>query len=272
MTQAKKAALFQELHQRPRAFLIPNPWDAGSARILTGLGFEALATSSAASAGAVGRRDGQLTRDETLDHARAVVSATHLPVSADLMNGFIDAPDGVAQTVLLAAETGLVGCSIEDSTGETTRPIYDFTLAVERIQAAAEAAHSLPFPFTLTGRAENFVQGRFDLEDTIRRLVAYEKAGADVLFAPGLPDLAAIRAVCASVTKPVNVVIGLAGKSFTVADLEAAGVKRISVGASFYRAAMTALIDAAVEAKERGCFVYLKNTLPSSEISKHFPP
>ena len=251
--------------------MIPNPWDPGSARILAGLGFEALATSSAASAAAMGRRDGQLSREEALAHSRAVVRASALPVSADLENGFSHTPEGVAQTVLLAAEAGLVGCSIEDSTGDKAKPLYDFQLASERVEAAAKAARSLPFRFTLTARAETFVRGCPDLDETMRRLVAYEKAGADVLFAPALPDLAAVRVVCSTLSKPVNFMVGVRGKSFSVAELVAAGVKRISFSASLYRAAMTGFINAAREAKEKGTFDYLETTILGPEIYKFFP-
>ncbi|MGO9244343.1 MAG: oxaloacetate decarboxylase [Verrucomicrobiia bacterium] len=270
-TQADKARLFQSLHQRTNPLLIPNPWDIGSARILTQLGFEALATSSAASAAALGRRDGRITRDGALAHARSIVNATDLPVSADLENGFGHEPSVVAQTILLAAETGLAGASIEDSTGNKDKPLYDIGEATERIAAAAEAARSLPFPFTLTARAENFLHGNTNLDDTIRRLVAYEMAGADVLFAPALPDLAAVRAVCDAVSKPVNFMVAIRGKSFTVAELAEAGVKRISFGASFHRAAMTGLVDAAREVKERGTFHYLDHTLTKLELNRFLP-
>jgi 2-methylisocitrate lyase-like PEP mutase family enzyme len=270
-TQADKARLFQSLHQRKSPLLIANPWDIGSTRILTQLGFEALATSSAASAAALGRRDHRITRDGALAHARSVVDATDLPVSADLENGFGPEPSLVAQTILLAAETGLVGGSIEDSTGDKDKPLYDIGHATERIAAAVEAARSLPFPFTLTGRAENFLHGNTDLDDTIQRLVAYEKAGADVLFAPALPDLAAVRAVCAAVSKPVNFMVGIKCKSFSVAELTEAGVKRISFGASFHRAAMRGFVDAVREAKERGTFHYLDDILTKQELNRFLP-
>src|SRR5262245_21384583 len=201
-TQSDKATHFKTLHQGPGAFMIPNPWDAGSARILAGLGFQALATSSGAAAGVLGRRDGRITREESLALARAIVMATDLPVSADLEKGFGDAPEVVAETIRLAAEAGLVGGSIEDATGDRNKPLYDIGHATERVAAAAQAARALPFPFTLTARAENFLRGNPDLEDTLKRLQAFEKAGADVLFAPGLPDLASVRAVCAAVSKP----------------------------------------------------------------------
>jgi 2-methylisocitrate lyase-like PEP mutase family enzyme len=266
-SQGEKAARFRDLHKGPGAFVIPNPWDAGSARILASLGFEALATSSGASAGTLGRRDGKVTRDEALAHARAIVAATDLPVSADLEKGFGDAPAVAAETIRLAAEVGLVGGSIEDATGDKDKPLYDLSLAVERVAAATEAARALPFPFTLTARAENYLRGNPSLDDTIRRLQAFEKAGADVLFAPGLPDLAAVRAVCAAVSKPVNFMAGIKGKSFTVADLTAAGVKRISLATSLYRAAMGGLVEVAREVKDKGTFGYLDHTLTTPELN-----
>ena len=266
-TQNDKAVRFKKLHQGPRAFLIPNPWDAGSARILTALGFEALATSSGACAGVLGRRDGGVTREEAFAHARAIVEATELPVSADLEKGFGDEPSVVAETVRRAAEIGLVGCSIEDATGDKSRPLYDIGLATERVAAAVEAARSLPFPFTLTARTENFLRGNPDLEDTVRRLQAFEKAGADVLFAPGLPDLAAVRSVCAAISAPINFMAGIRGKSFTVAELEAAGVRRISLATSLYRAALSGLLGAAREVSEQGTFAYLDRTLTTPELN-----
>jgi len=266
-TQNDKAKRFRALHQGPRAFVIPNPWDAGSARVLAGLGFEALATSSGASAGVLGKRDGAVTREEALAHARAIVMATDLPVSADLEKGFGDAPLAAAETIRLAAEAGLVGGSIEDASGDKEKPLYDFALAVERVAAAAQAARAAPFPFTLTARAENFLRGKPDLDDTIRRLQAFESAGADVLFAPGLPDLAAVRAVCAALSKPVNFMVGIRGKSFTVAELEAAGVRRISLAASLYRAAMSGLIEAAREVKDKGSFGYLERSVTTPDLA-----
>ena len=266
-TQADKAARFKALHDGPGAFVIPNPWDAGSARVLAALGFHALATSSGASAGVLGRRDGRVTRDEALAHARAIVDATDLPVSADLEKGFGDAPAAAAETIRLAAAVGLVGGSIEDATGDKARPLYDIGHAIERVAAAVEAARALPFPFTLTARAENFLRGNPDLDDTIRRLQAFERAGADVLFAPGLPDLASVRAVCAAVSKPFNFMAGIKGKTFTVPELEAAGVRRISLATSLYRAAVTGLVDAAREVKDRGTFGYLDRTLTTPELN-----
>jgi 2-methylisocitrate lyase-like PEP mutase family enzyme len=266
-TQMEKATRFRALQDGPGAFVIPNPWDAGSARILAALGFQALATSSGASAGVLGKRDGKVTRDEALAHARAIVAATDLPVSADLEKGFGDAPSDAAETIRLAAAAGLVGGSIEDATGSRDQPLYDIAHATERIAAAAQAARALPFPFTLTARAENFLRGNPDLDDTIRRLQAYEKAGADVLFAPGLPDLAAVRTVCAALSKPFNFMVGIKGKSFAVAELEAAGVRRISLATSLYRAAMSGLLDAAREVKDRGTFGYLDRAVSTPELS-----
>ena len=266
-TQLEKALAFRALHNRPGAFVIPNPWDAGSALLLSTLGFEALATSSGACAGTLGRRDGGITRDEALAHSRAIAASVDLPVSADLENGFGHAPAFAAETVRLAAGTGLVGCSIEDASGNPAAPIFEFGHAVERISAAAEAARALPFPFTLTGRTENFLRGRADLDDTIKRLKAYEAAGADALMAPGLPDLEAVRAVCAAVGKPFNFMAGIKGKSFTVAALSAAGVKRISLATSLYRAAMTGLLNAAKEVREHGTFAYLDTSLATPDMN-----
>jgi 2-methylisocitrate lyase-like PEP mutase family enzyme len=272
VSQSEKAACFRALHEGPGAFVIPNPWDAGSARVLAGLGFVALATSSGASAGTLGRRDGRVTRAEALAHARAIVAATDLPVSADLEKGFSDAPAAAAETIRLAAQVGLVGGSIEDATGDPARPLYDIGHATERVAAAVRAARALPFPFTLTARAENFLRGNPSLEDTIARLQAFERAGADVLFAPGLPDLGAVRAVCAAVSRPVNFMAGIRGKSFTVAELEAAGVRRISLAASLYRAAMTALLSSAREVKDRGTFGYLDHAAPAPELNAFMEP
>jgi 2-methylisocitrate lyase-like PEP mutase family enzyme len=268
VTQNEKALRFVALHKGPGAFVIPNPWDIASARILAGLGFQALATSSAASANTLGRKDGGLTREQALSHARLIVDATDLPVSADLENGFGDAPEAVAETVRLAAEAGLVGCTIEDSTGNEDKPLYDEALSVERIAAAAQAARALPFPFALTARAHNFLYPNPSLDDTIRRLQAFEKAGADVLFAPGLPDLAAVRAVCAALSKPFNFMVGIKGKSFSVAELAAAGVRRISLATSLYRAAMTGLINAASEVKDSGQFGFLDRSVMTPELNK----
>ena len=266
-TQAEKAARFRALHQGPGAFVIANAWDAGSARILAGLGFQALATSSGAQAGTLGRRDGRVTRDEAMAHCRAIVAATDLPVSADLEKGFGDAPAVVAETIRLAAEIGLVGCSIEDATGDPDRPLYDFGQASERVAAAVEAARALPFAFTLTGRAEGFLRGSTDLDELIRRLRAFEEAGADVLMAPGLPDLASVAAVCGALSKPFNFMAGIKGKSFSVAELQAAGVRRISLATSLYRAAMTGLLDAAREVKEQGTFGYIDRSVATPDLN-----
>ena len=268
VNQNEKGARFRALHDGPGTFIIPNPWDAGSARILAGLGFLALATSSAASSTALGRRDGGLTRDQATAHARLIVGATDLPVSADLEKGFGDAPEVVAETILLAAEAGLVGCTIEDATGNQESPLYDLQLAVERIAAAAQAARTLQFPFVLTARAHNLLYPNASLDETIRRLQAFAKAGADVLFAPGLPDLAAVRAVCAAVSKPVNFMVGIKGKSFSVAELTASGVRRISLATSLYRAAMTGFVDAAYEVRDQGQFGFLDRCLTTPELNK----
>ena len=257
ISQRAKAEALRDLH-RGECFVIANPWDAGSARALAGLGFAALATSSGAAAGVLGRRDGEMTRDEALAHARAIVEATDLPVAGDLENGFGDAPADAALTIRLAGECGLVGGSIEDSSGVEDRRLYPFDQAVQRVAAAVQAARALPFPFMLTARCENFLRGNPDLGDTIARLQAYEKAGADVLFAPALPDLAAVRAVCAAVSKPVNFMVGMKGKSFSVAELREAGVRRISLAASLYRAAMAGLVQAATEVRQHGSFGYVE--------------
>jgi 2-methylisocitrate lyase-like PEP mutase family enzyme len=273
-SQAEKAVQFQALHLRPGAFVIPNPWDAGTAAILTHLGFEALTTTSAGLAFALGRPDGQglISRDETLANARAIAEATELPVAGDLENGFGDSPEAAAETIRLAAAAGLVGGSIEDATGDPTRPIYDFRQSVERVAAAAEAAHALPFPFVFVGRAENFLHGRPDLDDTIRRLQAFEAAGADALFAPGLTRAEDIRTLCASVGKPVNMVMGLRNSPFSVADLAALGVRRISLGSSLSRAALGGFVRAAREIREQGTFTYADDALPYAEAQKLVQP
>ena len=263
-----KADRFRQLHASPHAFVIANAWDAGSARLLAGLGFPALATSSGAAAGTLGRRDGQISRAESIAHAAAIAAATGVPVSADLENGFGADPEAAARTIAQAAEAGLVGGSIEDASGDADRPLYDFSHAVERVEAAVAAARQLPFAFTLTARSENFLRGHPDLDDTIRRLQAFEKAGADVLFAPGLPDLAAVRTVCSALTKPVNFMVGIPGKSFSVAELEAAGVRRISLATSLWRAAMSGLLAAAREVQEQGTFGYLDRLAPGAEMSR----
>jgi len=272
-TQFEKAERFQSLHQRPEVFAVGNPWDAGTARILTGLGFSALSTTSAGLAFALGRRDGTgaVSRDEALANARSIVEATPLPVAADLENGYGHAPETTAETIRLAAESGLVGGSIEDATGDPSRPIYDFQHSAERIAAAAAAAHALPFPFMLVARAENYLYGRPDLDDTIRRLQAFEAAGAEVLYAPGITRPEDIRAVCGSVRKPVNVLMGLKGVPLlSVNELGALGVRRISIGSGFSRAALTAFLHAAREVIEDGTFTFTSNTLYMSELTNLF--
>jgi 2-methylisocitrate lyase-like PEP mutase family enzyme len=274
-TQEEKAAQFQALHQRNEIFVVANPWDAGTARILTGLGFAALSTTSAGLAFSLGKRDGtgSVTRDEALANARSIVDATHLPVAADLENGYGHSPETAAETIRRAAEAGLVGGSIEDATGDPSHPIYDFQHAVERIAAAAAAARALPFPFMLVARAENFLHDRPDLDDTIRRLLAFEAAGAEVLFAPGVTRAEDIRAVCASVSKPVNVLMGLKGVvPLTVKELGALGVRRISIGSGFSRAALTAFLHAAREVIDHGTFTFTEETLYMSELADMFPP
>jgi 2-methylisocitrate lyase-like PEP mutase family enzyme len=267
MTREEKYKTFRALHERAGCFLIPNPWNAGSAKILSALGFEALATTSAGYAFNAGLPDSplELTRDGILENAKSIVDASDLPVSADLQNGFGDAPESCAETIRLAAKTGLAGGSIEDSSGAASDPIYDFELAVERVAAAAEAARDCHF--LLTARAENFLCGRPDLDDTIRRLRAFAEAGADVLYAPGLPGLEAIREVCASVSKPVNVLMGLKGATYSVNEIAAAGAKRISVGGSLARAALGAFVRGAREMQDKGTFTYAQDAISHAEVS-----
>ena len=269
-TQAERGRDFRALHERDGAFIIPNPWDAGSARLLAHLGFEALATTSAGYAFSVGQRDNTIGRDRMMAHASAIVSATDLPVSADLENGFGDDPKVIAETIRLAGGTGLAGGSIEDSTTRLDDPIYERELAVERVRAAAETARSLPFPFTLTARAENYLVGRSDLEDTIERLQAYQEAGADVLYAPGLTRRDDIATLVQSVDRPVNVLAGLQGVALSLADLSALGVKRVSVGSALCRAALGAFLRAAREMRERGTFTFVDDAVSFREISLMF--
>jgi len=272
-TQAAKAARFQALHQHPLPLVVANPWDAGTARILTSLGFSALSTTSAGLAFSLGRRDAtnSVSRDEALANARSIVEATHLPVAADLENGYGHAPEAVADTIRLAAESGLVGGSIEDATGDPAHPIYDFHHAVERISAASAAARALGFPFMLVARAENYLHGRPDLDDTIRRLKAFEAAGAEVLYAPGITHREDIRKVCAALSKPVNVLVGLKGAPhLSVQDLGALGVRRISLGSCFCRAAYTAFVRAACEVMDRETFTFSEDTLYMSELADLF--
>jgi 2-methylisocitrate lyase-like PEP mutase family enzyme len=266
-TRKEKYEAFRRLHERPGAFVIPNPWNAGTVRILTALGFEALATTSAGYAFSAGRLDSTavLTRDEILANAKEMVEATDLPVSADLQDGFGRQPEVCAETIRLASKFGLAGGSIEDATGDSKDPIYAFELAVERVAAAAKVAHDCEF--LLTARAENFLHGRPNLEDTIRRLRAFAEAGADVVYAPGLPNLTAIREVCAAVSKPVNVLMGLKGATYSVEELAAAGAKRISVGGAFARAALGAFVRAAREVKEKGTFSFAADAISHAEVS-----
>ncbi|MFJ4064854.1 oxaloacetate decarboxylase [Pseudomonas sp. NPDC089996] len=271
--QTLRAEAFKALHERDGAFVIPNPWDAGSARMLASLGFEALATTSAGLAFSLGRPDaeGALSLDETLDNARVIVDATPLPVAADLENGFGDLPEDSAQTILRGAEAGLVGGSIEDASGRAEAPIYDFELAVARVRTAVQAARSLPFPFTLCARAENLLHGRMDLDDTILRLQAFAEAGADVLYAPGLRSVDEVRAVVQAVApKPVNVLMGLAGVPLSVNQLQDLGVRRISVGSSLARAALGAFQRAALEIRDQGTFSYAEQALPFAQLNDLF--
>jgi 2-methylisocitrate lyase-like PEP mutase family enzyme len=270
-TQEEKANAFRELHERETAFIIPNPWDIGTARLLAHLGFEALATTSAGYAFSVGQRDNTIGRDRMMMHVSDIVSATDLPVSADLENGFGDDPGTVAETMRLAAATGLVGGSIEDSTGRSDDPIYEHNLAVERVRAAAEVTHSLPFPFMLTARAENYLVGRPDIKDTIKRLQAYQEAGADVLYAPGITSKDEIAAVVRSVDRPLNVVMGLQGVQLSLAELSAIGVRRVSVGSALSRAALGAFLRAAREMREHGTFNFSDEAVSYREISAMFP-
>ena len=260
---ADRIARFRALHERG-IFVVANAWDAGSARVLAGLGFPAIATSSGAMANTLGRLDGGVTREEALAHAKALAEAVDVPVAADLENGFGDAPEDAAETIRRGAAAGLAGGSIEDYSGKA---VYDLGHAVERVAAAVQAARAAPGGFVLTARAENFIRGRPDLDDTIRRLQAYERAGADVLFAPGLPDLAAVRTVCAALQKPFNFMVGIPGKSWPLAELEAAGVRRVSLATSLYKAAITGLVAAAREISNQGTFGYIDAAIPSKELS-----
>lgn len=268
-TQADKGASFRALHERDGAFIIPNPWDVGSARLLAGLGFEALATTSSGFAYSIGRVDGEVTLEEHLEHCRALCEATDLPVSADLENGYADEPAAVARAITLADGVGLAGGSIEDYSGNNSQSIYDFELAVERIVAAAEAARALPHAFTLTARAENFLHGHDDLDDTIRRLQAFEAAGADVLYAPGLTTLDQVRLVTDSVAKPVNVLATMLTAT-TLEQLEEAGAKRLSIGGALARAALAPVLDAATEMLERGSFGWTSKLAPSPKLEELF--
>ena len=271
-TQAEKAAAFRALHERPGAFIIPNPWDAGTAKLLASLGFEALATTSLGLSNSLGRPDGAgvVSREEVLDNCRLIAAATDLPVNADLENGYAHEPRAAAEMIRLASEAGIVGGSIEDATGDPQNPIYDFALAVERVQAAVETGRSLPVPFVLTARAENLLHGRPDLDDTIRRLQAFERAGADVLYAPGLRDIPTIRTVVRAVGKPLNVVMSAADPAITQAQLAEAGVKRISVGGALSRLALAAFLKGAREMKDAGGFTWVRDTVPTNDLKTVF--
>lgn len=269
-THAEKVAAFRALHTRDRAFIIPNPYDAGTARLLQSMGFEALATTSAGYAYTIGKPDGAVGCDEMLAHAAIMVEATDLPVSADLENGYADAPAAVAETVRLAGATGLAGCSIEDvPLGREGGP-YEIAFAAERVQAAVEAAHALPVPIVLTARAENFIVGRPDLRDTIARLQAFQEAGADVLFAPGLTSERDIADVISSIDRPLNVIVGLQGVTLTLDQLSKLGVKRVSVGSALSRAALGAFMRAARELRERGTFTFAADAVKYAEINAMF--
>lgn len=268
MTQAEKGRLFRDLHHRDRAFLIPNPWDVGTARLLAHLGFEALATTSAGYAFSAGQRDNTIGLEKMMQHVATIVAATELPVSADLENGFGDASEAVAETIRRAAAAGLAGCSIEDMTANPSAPIYCLEHAEARIRAAADVAHALPFPFTLTARCENYLCGNPDLKDTIRRLQAYQSAGADVLYAPGLPSKDAIAELVRSVDRPVNVLMGPPGTS--LAELSALGVRRVSTGSALSRAALGAFLRAAREMKEQGTFKFTADAVSFRDITAMF--
>jgi len=270
LSQADKGRRFRALHEREGAFIIPNPWDAGSARVLEHMGFEALATTSMGYAFSLGQKDNAVGREKTLSYANALASATNIPVSADLENGFGDSPETVAETIRLAAASGVVGGSIEDATGRADRPIYDIESAIERVRAAVAAAHALPFPFTLTARAENYLHGRPDRGDTIRRLQAFEEAGADVLYAPGLSTKEDIEAVVNSVKHPVNVLMGLRGVQLSLAELSTIGVKRVSVGSALSRTALGAFVRAAREMRKEGTFTFASEAINSNEMTAIF--
>lgn len=270
LTQAEKGVAFEALHKRAGTFIIPNPWDVGSARLLAHLGFEALATSSAGYAFSVGKADNNVGREDTLAHAAAVAAATDLPISIDLENGFGDAPATVAETIRLAAATGAVGGSIEDATERQDDPIYERALSIERVRAAAEAVRKLPFPFMLTARAENYLVGRRDLKDTIERLQAYQEAGADVLYAPGLTSKDDIASVVSSVDRPVNVLMGLQGVQITLDELSEIGVTRVSIGSGLARAALGAFLRAAREMREQGVFSFAEDAVSYREINTIF--
>jgi 2-methylisocitrate lyase-like PEP mutase family enzyme len=272
ISQSDKAQLFRSLHERPGCFVIPNPWNSGTAKILTDMGFEALATTSAGLAFSLGKSDstGKVTLQEVLANAREIISASPLPLSCDLESGYSISADGIAETIALAAEAGLVGGSIEDATGIASNPVYELSEATERIKVAVEAARKLPFPFLITGRAENFLYNRLDLKDTIKRLQHFQEAGADVLFAPGLKNKQDIESVLKEIDRPLNVIMGLGGTDLTVDELSAMGVKRISIGSSLSRAAFGAFISAAKEIKTKGTFHFADNAISYGELNGMF--
>ncbi len=269
-TQAEKVAAFRALHARPGAFVLPNPWDVGTAVLLARLGFEALATTSAGYAFTIGKRDNAVGREPMLAHVAAIVAATDLPVNADLENGFGHDPKTVAETMRRAAATGIAGGSIEDATGRADDPIYARDLAVDRVRAAVGAVRALQVPFVVTARAENFIVGRPDLADTIARLQAYQEAGADVLYAPGLTTAEEIGAVVRSVDRPVNVLMGRAGQALDVAALAALGVKRVSVGSALSRTALGAFLRAARALRDRGSCDGMAEQVPFAELNAMF--
>jgi 2-methylisocitrate lyase-like PEP mutase family enzyme len=270
-SQAQRVARFRALHERPGAFVIPNPWDIGTAKILAAAGFEALATTSLGFANTLGRVDGAgaVSRDEVIAHCRTLAEATDLPLNADLENCYADAPKEAAKTIAMAADAGVAGASIEDSTGDDKNPIYDFRFAVERVAAAVEAAHKRPVPILLTARAENYLHGRPDLDDTVKRLLAFAEAGADVLYAPGLRDLATIRQVAAAVPRPINVVMSAVDPTITLAALAEAGVKRVSIGGALSRLALASVMKAAREMREGG-FTWVRDTVPTRDLKAIF--
>jgi 2-methylisocitrate lyase-like PEP mutase family enzyme len=272
--RARRGERFRHLHGGDEVLVLPNPWDIGTARLFANLGFQGLATTSAGLAFSLGRRDGDgaVNRDETLEHVRTIIDATPLPVTADLENGFGESPETVAQTVRLAGEVGLAGASIEDATYRPDQPIFDHQLAIERIQAAVEAARALRYPFTLTARSENFIRGRPDLDDTLSRLQAFEAAGADVLYAPGLPDESALRLVCGSLAKPFNYVAGFGPARFTLAELKDFGVRRVSIGTSFCRAGLSAVVRAAREVLDQGSFTYVDGIHSVADFNELIDP
>lgn len=272
--RARRGEQFRDLHGSGEMLVLANPWDIGTARLFANLGFQGLATTSAGLAFSLGRRDGDgaVSRDETLDHVRTIVDATSLPVTADLENGFGESPETVAETVRLAGEVGLAGASIEDATYRADHPVFHRELAIERIQAAVEAARALPYPFVLTARSENFIRGRPDLDDTLSRLQAFEAAGADVLYAPGLPDEAALRLACSAVTKPFNYVAGIGPARFTVSELQELGVRRVTIGTSFCRAGLTAVVRAAREVLDRGSFTYVDGIHTVADFNELIDP